>query len=305
MSPLPIDRYSALQDEWAVDSHDFTAPLVKGQPEQLLIFADRLRNGSVACDVTILESIDREAGYPFNEAALVVRYAPPNTHIYAGIGGFGRKFFIGSALQSPPFWVHHTSIGQAKSVAKDKIYRLRVEFSASRIALFENDVQQLVYIDETNRLGQLGLRTWNTSARFENLRVLKARPKAFLVMPFKSEFDFVHKVIERTAVVFGVDCVRADEMAISRPVMEDVKAQVAEADLIIVDFTGTNPNVYYEAGLADAMKKDWIILAQSTDDLAFDVRHIRCIQYSNLMGADQKLTTDFENALAALGYPRS
>jgi hypothetical protein len=201
--------------------------------------------------------------------------------------------------------VQHTSVGQAKSVAKHKNYRLQVKFSGSQVTLFENDVQQLVYIDETHRLGQLGLRTWNTSARFENLCALKARPKAFLVMPFKSEFDFVHKVIERTAVAFDVDCVRADEIAISRPVMDDVKAQVAEADLIIVDFTGKNPNVYYEAGLADAMKKDWIILAQSSDDLSFDVRHIRCIQYSNVMGADQKLKTDFENALAALGYSKS
>jgi hypothetical protein len=91
-----LDHYSPLQDGWVVDSHSFTAPLVKGQPEQLLIFADHLRNGSVAADVTILDSADREAGSPFNEAALVVRYAPPNTHIYAGIGGFGRKYFIGS-----------------------------------------------------------------------------------------------------------------------------------------------------------------------------------------------------------------
>jgi hypothetical protein len=84
--------------------------------------------------------------------------------------------------------------------------------------------------------------------------------------------------------------------------MDDVKTQIAEADLVVVDFSGKNPNVYYEAGLADAMKKDWIFLAQSTDDLTFDVRHIRSIPYSNVMGADEKLQTDFENALKALGY---
>jgi hypothetical protein len=39
---------------------------------------------------------------------------------------------------------------------------------------------------------------------------------------------------------------------ISRPVVEDLKALIAQADLVIVDFTGKNPNVYYEAGLADA-----------------------------------------------------
>jgi hypothetical protein len=137
------------------------------------------------------------------------------------------------------------------------------------------------------------------------VQAVKEKPKAFLIMPFKSEFDFVHEVIKGSTRNFGIDCVRADERAISRPVMEDVKVRVAEADLVIVDFTNQNPNVYYEAGLADAMKKDWIILVQSTDDLAFDVRHIRCIQYSNVMGADQKLRTNLETALEALGYARN
>jgi hypothetical protein len=87
--------------------------------------------------------------------------------------------------------------------------------------------------------------------------------------------------------------------------MDDVKKQISEADLVIVDFTGQNPNVYYEAGLADAMGKDWIVLAQSTDDLTFDVRHIRSIQYSNVMGADRKLKADLDNAPKALGYLES
>jgi hypothetical protein len=49
---------------------------------------------------------------------------------------------------------------------------------------------------------------------------------------------------------------------------------------VIVDFTGKNTNVYYEAGLADAWKTDWIILTRSSAD---DVRHLRPIRYSNTM----------------------
>lgn len=69
-----------------------------------------------------------------------------------------------------------------------------------------------------------------------------------------------------------------------------------------MDFTGKNPNVYYEAGLADAWKKDWIVFAQSADDLTFDVRHIRRIQYSNTMGSDEKLEADPDSALRSLHY---
>ncbi|MGH9720149.1 MAG: hypothetical protein ACRD8O_08050 [Bryobacteraceae bacterium] len=48
---------------------------------------------------------------------------------------------------------------------------------------------------------------------------------------------------------------------------------------------------------SDAWKKKWIILAQSEEDLSFDVRHIRTILYSNRMGAGQKLRADLTNAI--------
>lgn len=304
MSILQLDRYSVLGDEWEVAAGPtFSVPLVEGREEQMLIFADRLRNGSLTADVTVLDSRNRDSGDPFNEAVLVVRYGGPNNYIFAGIGGFGAKFFLGKANQG--LWIPRSRVGQAKVLARNRKYRLRVEFSGSRLTLFENDVQQLTDVDETYQLGQVGFRALNTSARFENVRAIKEKPKAFLIMPFKSEFDFVHEVIESSAKSFDIDCVRADERAVSRPVMDDIKVQIAEADVIIVDFTNKNPNVYYEAGLADAMRKDWIILVQSTEDLAFDVRHIRCIEYSNVMGADQKLRGNIENAFEALGYLKS
>ncbi len=79
--------------------------------------------------------------------------------------------------------------------------------------------------------------------------------------------------------------------------MEDVKNKISGADLVVVDFTNRNPNVYFEAGLADAWKKKWIVLAQSMNDLAFDVQHIRTIIYSNKMGADSRLRENLEQAL--------
>ena len=97
-----------------------------------------------------------------------------------------------------------------------------------------------------------------------------------------------------------------DEIFVSRPVVEDLKTQIAEADLIIVDFTDKNPNVYYEAGIADALRKKWIVLAQSPDDLTFDVRHLRTILYSNKMGADIILRQNLKQAIyETLGYSRA
>jgi hypothetical protein len=72
MISLPLDRYSFLGDDWTVEDRKFTAPpLVEGRDEQLLIFGDRLRNGSLTADISILDSRNRGNGEPFNEAALM------------------------------------------------------------------------------------------------------------------------------------------------------------------------------------------------------------------------------------------
>jgi hypothetical protein len=183
-----------------------------------------------------------------------------------------------------------------------KAYRLRVTFNGGQIVLYENDVQQLMLRDDSFSLGQVGLRTYRTHARFENVRVRREVPTCFLIMPFATELDFVHGVISEVVASFGIRCIRADEVYLSRPVMDDVKQMIAGADLVIVDFTGRNPNVYYEAGLADAWRKDWIVLSQSSEDMTFDVRHIRSIRYSNTMGADVRLRGELCQALHALGY---
>ena len=302
MLTVGLERHAVLEDDWKVENNVFESPLVKERFGQMLIFGERLRNGSISADITILETNLRSATrIPAMEAALVLRYAAPDAYFYAGTGAFGAKFFIGKVV-SGPIWQARAWIGQSSSIRREKSYQLRVDFAGSHITFYENDVQQLVIVDEGYQTGQCGLATWQTRARFENVQIRKAKPRAFVIMPFTSELDFVHGVIERTITRYGIDCIRADQIAISRPVMEDVKTQIAEADLVIVDFTNKNPNVYYEAGLADAWKKDWIVLAQSTEDLTFDVRHIRCIQYSNTMGADVKLQAALENALSALKY---
>ncbi len=300
-----LNRYSMLEDDWQTEGEkSFVSPLAKERPGQMIIFGERIRNGSIAADITILDSETRRTtGKMAMEVALIVRYGGLDGYYYAGTGAFDTKFFIGKALPGP-FYQARQWIGQSSSVFKNKIYRLRLDFNGNQVTFYENDVQQLVLYDESYQIGQCGLATWKTRARFNNIRITKSTPKAFVIMPFTSELDFVHRVIKEIIESYGIDCIRADEIAVSRPIMDDVKSQIAGADLIIVDFTGRNPNVYYEAGLADAWKKDWIVLAQSSDDMTFDVRHIRSIRYSNTMGADRKLEEDLSNALETLGYVR-
>lgn len=94
-------------------------------------------------------------------------------------------------------------------------------------------------------------------------------------MPFTSSLNFVYDVIKDVVTSERPECHRVDESAMARPIVDDIKEWLANADLVVADLTGSNPNVYYEAGFAHALGKKVIPIAQSKDDLAFDLRPIR------------------------------
>ncbi|MDH5541300.1 MAG: hypothetical protein OEY03_18020 [Rhizobacter sp.] len=297
-------KYSMLNDDWDVsaDGRRYESPpITAAHDEQWLLFSDRIRNGSIEVDVTPLAGKKTRSEELSLEADLVFRYNGPDGFYYAGTSGFDTKFFLAKVLPGPYYQLREY-IGRRSAVRAGKTYRLRVTFNGSQIVLYENDVQQLMLRDDAFALGQVGLRTWRTQARFENVRIVPEQPTCFLIMPFAADFKFVHKVISEEVTRYGIRCIRADEVYLSRPVMDDVKQMIAAADLVIVDFTGRNPNVYYEAGLADAWRKDWIVLSQTSEDMTFDVRHIRSIRYSNTMCADEQLREELAKALVALGY---
>lgn len=102
--------------------------------------------------------------------------------------------------------------------------------------------------------------------------------KAFVLMPFVPDFDDVFEHIIRTpleAVGFSVS--RADEVRGSRSIMHDVVQGIVDAELIIADLTGANPNVYYELGIAHALRKKVVLLAQDLEEVPFDLRAYRVI----------------------------
>jgi hypothetical protein len=300
---LGTDHYSMLNDEWKVTGNKvFESVLSQRQPEQFIIFSDSIKNGSISADITPLAAREARGEHDMSlEAAIVFRYSGPDSYYYVGLSAFRTKFFVARVLGGP-FYQLLNWVGQRAAVSVNKTYRLKVEFAGSQITLYENDVRQIQVTDEMYKTGQWGLRTYASSARFENIRVTRAQPTCFVVMPFASELSYVYQLIKQSVEKYGLRCERSDEIFVSKPVVEDLKDKIAEADLVIVDFTGKNPNVYYEAGLADAWKKDWIILAQSSEDMTFDVRHIRSIRYSNMMGADIQLRQHLEQSLEALGY---
>jgi hypothetical protein len=138
-----------------------------------------------------------------------------------------------------------------------------------------------------------------TAVEFRGLSVESARPNCFVIMPFAPEFDDVYEVIRATVEQYGFDCVRADERYLSGPIFDDFIDEIQRADVVVADLTGKNPNVYYEAGYAAALRKPLIQIAQSVADLPFDVRHLRVFSYNTKILGDRKLAHDLGAAIRA------
>ena len=51
----------------------------------------------------------------------------------------------------------------------------------------------------------------------------------------------------------GLEVLRADDISDNTNILEDIMTQIRDADFVLADLTGSNPNVYYELGLADAL----------------------------------------------------
>lgn len=106
------------------------------------------------------------------------------------------------------------------------------------------------------------------------------KTNVFVMMPFDKYIlpvyeDHIKKVCDE----MGFSCERADDISITSNIMNDIWSLINNADIIICDCTGKNPNVFYELGLAHAIGKNVICITQNTEDIPFDIKHIRYIKY--------------------------
>lgn len=100
-----------------------------------------------------------------------------------------------------------------------------------------------------------------------------------VMMPFKAEFNPVYSALQKSAASVGLNCVRADDIWEHHTIIQDIVTLIARARVVICDCSGKNPNVFYEAGIAHTLGKEVIIIAQSEEDVPFDLRHLRYIRY--------------------------
>jgi len=102
-----------------------------------------------------------------------------------------------------------------------------------------------------------------------------------VMMPLRAEFTPVYKAITRACKSAGFRCLRADDIWEESVIVQDIFNLVYRAQVVVVDFTGKNPNVMYETGIAHTLGKHVFPISQSLDDVPFDLTHHRILKYLN------------------------
>jgi hypothetical protein len=118
--------------------------------------------------------------------------------------------------------------------------------------------------------------------------------KAFVIMPFKEPINACYKNVFKPALIAaGYTVHRVDEIYKPNVIIRDIQKSVMDADLILCELTGRNPNVLYELGLAHAVGKPAILVTRNKKDVPFDLSHIRYIPYDTAIpGWGEKLKSD-------------
>jgi len=91
--------------------------------------------------------------------------------------------------------------------------------------------------------------------------------------------DVLELLIEPALEIFGFTVIRADKIVGSGQINSEVIELVQNAELCIVDLTGSNPNVFYECGRRHETAKPFIQLIRQGDDLPFDLAGVRTLEY--------------------------
>lgn len=122
-----------------------------------------------------------------------------------------------------------------------------------------------------------------------------------VMMPFDARFTAVYEALRKAVGAAGLECRRADDIWENDHIMDDVISLIWRARVVISDLSMKNPNVFYETGIAHSLGRDVIQIAQSIDDVPFDLRSLRTVVYlSNTEGLadlNDQVTTRLSNML--------
>jgi hypothetical protein len=127
----------------------------------------------------------------------------------------------------------------------------------------------------------------------------------FVIMPFRPELNYLYRSLRQFLVAAfpGLSVVRGDDQALTVPLLTKIADYIRQADVVVADCSGRNPNVFYELGMAHALDKPVVLITSDPVEQApADIRAFEFISYAML--EPDKFLARLENALqSVIGNP--
>ena len=143
--------------------------------------------------------------------------------------------------------------------------------------------------------------------KLEKTTSVGANDSCFVMQPFAAPLgDYYEKIYRPAIEKAGLRPVRADaEIFATGKIMDQVWSGINAAKVLVAELTTRNPNVFYELGLAHAMKKPVVLVSAKEEDVPFDLQHIRVIYYdmSDPFWGNKLIEKVAENILSAIQNP--
>lgn len=143
--------------------------------------------------------------------------------------------------------------------------------------------------------------------KLEKATSVGANDSCFVMQPFVAPLgDYYEKIYKPAIEKAGLRAVRADaEIFATGKIMDQVWHGINAAKVLVAELTTRNPNVFYELGLAHALKKPVVLVSAREEDVPFDLQHIRVIYYdtSDPFWGNKLIDKVAENILSAIQNP--
>ena len=97
--------------------------------------------------------------------------------------------------------------------------------------------------------------------------------------PARNNADMLLRYVIKAALEPKYQVIRADEISTPGMINDQVIASIRNADLVVADLHGENPNAYYEVAIAHCFRKSTIHMIAKGAKIPFDLHEYRTIHY--------------------------
>ena len=112
----------------------------------------------------------------------------------------------------------------------------------------------------------------------------------FIIMPFGEkkdldgqdiDFDDIYRFFFKKAIEdLGIKCVRCDEIEEAGSIHDKMFEHIYHADVVVVDITTSNANVYYELGVRHALAKGvTVLIRRKGTTIPFNIQGLQVVEY--------------------------